>query len=95
MKTAAESANEVVPQLPSIVLDAQPLAAGLFDQIGLPSGGVLTGTSTGAGSGGGVGTGSGTGTGSGRGPGFGPGSGGGTGGGIYRPGGAVSAPRLI
>ena len=33
--------------------------------------------------------------GSGRGPGFGPGSGGGTGGGIYRPGGAVSAPRLI
>jgi protein TonB len=33
--------------------------------------------------------------GSGRGPGLGPGSGGGTGGGIYRPGGAVSTPRLI
>jgi TonB family protein len=46
-------------------------------------------------SGGGVGTGSGTGIGSGRGPGLGAGSGGGTGGGIYRPGGAVSAPRLI
>jgi periplasmic protein TonB len=51
--------------------------------------------STGPGAGGGVGTGSGTGIGSGRGPGLGAGSGGGTGGGIYRPGGAVSAPRLI
>jgi TonB family protein len=77
------------------VLDAKPLASGLFDQIGLPTGGVMSGTSTGPGSGGGVGTGFGTGIGSGRGPGFGPGSGGGTGGGIYRPGGAVSAPRLI
>jgi protein TonB len=42
-----------------------------------------------------VGSGNGTGIGSGSGPGLGPGSGGGTGGGIYRPGGAVSAPRLI
>ena len=95
LRTAAASAIEDVPPLPSIVLDAQPLASGLFEQIGLPTGGVVTGTSTGPGSGGGVGTGSGTGTGAGRGPGFGPGSGGGTGGGIYRPGGAVSAPRLI
>ena len=55
----------------------------------------MSGTSTGPGSGGGVGTGIGTGIGSGRGPGLGPGSGGGTGGGVYRPGGAVSAPRLI
>ncbi len=55
----------------------------------------MSGTSTGPGSGGGVGTGRGTGIGSGRGPGLGPGSGGGTGGGVYRPGGAVSAPRLI
>ena len=93
--TAAAPAVEDVPPLPSIVLDAKPLASGLFDQIGLPTGGVMSGTSTGPGSGGGVGTGSGTGMGSGRGPGFGPGSGGGTGGGIYRAGGAVSAPRLI
>jgi TonB family protein len=77
------------------VLDAKPLASGLFDQIGLPTGGVLSATSTGPGSGGGVGSGSGTGIGSGRGPGLGPGSGGGTAGGVYRPGGAVSAPRLI
>ena len=89
------AAIEDVPPLPSILLDAKPLASGLFDQIGLPTGAVMSGTSTGPGSGGGVGTGSGTGTGSGRGPGFGPGSGGGTGGGVYRAGGAVSAPRPI
>jgi periplasmic protein TonB len=93
--TAAAPAVADVPALPSIVLDAKPLAFGLFDQIGLPTGGVMSGTSTGPGSGGGVGTGIGTGIGSGRGPGLGPGSGGGTGGGIYRAGGAVSAPRLI
>jgi Gram-negative bacterial TonB protein C-terminal len=93
--TASAPAVEDVPSLPSIVLDAKPLASGLFDQTGLPTGGVMSGTSTGPGSGGGVGTGSGTGMGSGRGPGFGPGSGGGTGGGSYRAGGAVSAPRLI
>ena len=81
--------------VPAIVLDAKPLASGLFEQLGLPTGGVMSGTSTGPGSGGGVGTGTGTGLGSGRGPGMGPGSGGGTGGGIYRAGGAVSAPRLI
>ena len=81
--------------MPSIVLDATPLASGLFDQIGLPTGGVMSGASTGPGSGGGVGTGTGTGIGSGRGPGLGPGSGGGTGGGVYRPGGAVTGPRLI
>jgi len=84
-----------VPPLPSIVLDAKPLASGVLEQIGLPSGGVMSGMSTGAGSGGGVGTGSGTGIGAGRGPGLGPGSGGGTGGGVYRAGGSVSAPRLI
>jgi TonB family protein len=92
---AATSAIEDVPPLPSIVLDAKPLASGLFEQVGLPTGGVMSGTSTGSGSGGGVGTGTGTGIGPGRGPGFGPGSGGGTGGGVYRPGGAVSGPRLI
>jgi TonB family protein len=78
-----------------MVLDAKSLASGFFDQIGLPTGGVSSGTSTGPGSGGGVGTGRGTGVGAGDGPGLDPGSGGGTGGGIYRPGGAVSAPRLI
>ena len=93
--TAPAPAVEEVPLLPSIVLDAKPLASGLFDQIGLPAGGVMSGTSTGPGTGGGVGTGSGTGIGSGRGPGLGPGSGGGTGGGVYRAGGTVSAPRLI
>ena len=89
------SAPAVDPPLPSVVLDAKPLASGLFDQIGLPGGAVMSGTSTGPGSGGGVGTGIGTGIGSGQGPGLGPGSGGGTGGGVYRAGGAVSAPRLI
>ena len=77
------------------MLDAKPLASGLFEQIGLPTAGVLSGSSTGPGSGGGVGTGVGTGIGSGSGPGVGPGSGGGTGGGAYRPGGPISAPRLI
>jgi periplasmic protein TonB len=95
LTAASAPAVEDVPPLPSIVLDAKPLAAGLFEQIGLPASGVMSGTSTGPGSGGGVGTGSGTGIGSGRGPGLGPGSGGGTGGGVYRPGGAVSGPRLI
>jgi TonB family protein len=56
---------------------------------------VSSGTSTGPGSGGGVGTGSGTGIGPGAGAGIGAGSGGGTGGGLYRPGGSVTAPRLI
>ena len=86
---------ENVLAIPAVVLDAKPLSSGIFDQIGLPTGGVLSGASTGPGSGGGVGTGVGTGIGSGRGPGLGPGSGGGTGGGVYRPGGAVSGPRLI
>jgi protein TonB len=93
--TTASPAVEDVPPAPSIVLDAKPLASGIFDQIGLPSGAMVSGTSTGPGSGGGVGTGVGTGMGSGRGSGLGPGSGGGTGGGVYRAGGAVSAPRLI
>jgi TonB family protein len=92
---AAVPLVEDVPPLPAVVLDAQPMASGLFDQIGLPAGGVLSSTSTGPGSGGGVGSGSGTGIGSGQGPGLGPGSGGGTGGGVYRPGGAVSAPRVV
>jgi periplasmic protein TonB len=81
--------------MPALVLDALPLTSGAFNQIGLPVGGVLYGTSTGTGSGGGVGTGTGTGLGSGRGPGMGPGSGGGFGGGAYRPGAAVTAPRLL
>jgi TonB family protein len=82
-------------RLPGILLDAKPLASGSFDQIGLPTGGELDGSSTGSGSGGGVGTGVGTGSGAGSGPGIGPGSGGGMGGGIYRPGGGVSPPRVI
>ena len=79
----------------TLLLDARPLASGDVNQIGLPIGGVSDGTSTGPGSGGGVGTGVGTGIGSGRGPGVGAGSGGGVGGGVYRPGGKVTAPRLL
>ena len=93
--TAPSAPVETAPVLPSIVLEAKPLASGLDEQIGVPAGGVPSAPSTGSGSGGGVGTGSGTGIGSGRGPGLGPGSGGGSGGGVYRPGGAVSAPRVI
>ena len=93
--TASSPAVEDVPPAPSTVLDAKPLASGIFEQIGLPTGAIVSGTSIGPGSGGGVGTGVGTGMGSGDGPGLGPGSGGGTGGGVYRAGGAVSAPRLI
>jgi protein TonB len=81
--------------LPLLALDARPLAAGNIDQIGLLVGGVSYGTSTGPGSGGGAGTGTGMGIGPGTGPGVGPGSGGGIGGGAYRPGGSVSAPRLL
>jgi TonB family protein len=84
-----------VERLPQVLLDARPLASGTMDQPGLPVGGVSFGTSTGPGSGGGVGTGAGTGIGPGTGPGIGPGSGGGTGGGIYRPGGAVTSPRIL
>jgi TonB family protein len=80
---------------PAVLLDARPLASGNSDVFGLPVGGVSFGTSTGPGSGGGVGDGTGTGIGSGSGPGLGPGSGGGTGGGVYKPGGAVSPPRVI
>jgi TonB family protein len=94
-KNALAAPIEDVPTVPSIVLDAKPLASGTFDQIGLPTGTMLSGASTGPGSGGGVGSGIGTGIGSGRGPGLGPGAGGGAGGGVYRPGGTVSTPRLI
>jgi TonB family protein len=83
------------PALPGLLLDAKPLASGFVEQMGLPSGGVSFGTSTGPGSGGGVGSGTGTGIGAGRGPGLGDGVGGGTGGGVYRPGGSVTAPRLL
>lgn len=93
--TPAASPHPAPEDLPSVVLDAKPLASGFFDQSGLPASGVLSSPSTGPGSGGGVGSGSGTGIGSGRGPGMGPGSGGGTGGGVYRVGGGVSAPRVI
>ena len=81
--------------LPSVLLDAKPLASGTFEHPGLPAAINMSGTSAGPGSGGGVGTGVGTGIGPGRGPGLGPGSGGGTGGGVYRAGGNVTAPRLI
>jgi protein TonB len=91
--TAVRAAD--VTALSRVLLDAQPLAAGNIEQIGLPVGGVSFGTGTGPGSGGGVGEGVGTGIGPGRGPGIGPGSGGGMGGGVYRPGGAVTAPRVI
>ena len=84
-----------IDTLPPVLLDARPLASGTMEQTGLPVGGVSFGTSTGPGSGGGVGTGVGTGIGSGTGPGVGPGSGGGTGGGVYRPGGAVTSPRIL
>lgn len=93
-RPASTIEGDVAP-VASVVLDAKPLASGAFDQIGLPTGGVSFGTSTGPGSGGGVGTGTGTGIGSGDGPGLGPGSGGGIGGGRYRPGGVVTAPRVI
>jgi TonB family protein len=96
LASSASSAPVEDLSLPgSIVLDAKPLASGIFDQVGLPNGGVPAGTSTGPGSGGGVGTGIGVGIGPGRGPGLGPGSDGGTGDGVYRPGGAVSSPRVI
>jgi protein TonB len=84
-----------VEAAPALVLDAVPLASGTLEQSGLPIGGVSYGTSMGPGSGGGVGTGQGTGLGSGRGPGVEEGSGGGFGGGTYRPGGAVTPPRLL
>ena len=87
--------TEPIVSLPELVLDAAPLASGTIDQLGLPFGGVPTGSSLGPGTGGGVGDGIGTGIGSGRGPGYGDGSGGGMGGGVYRPGGSVSAPRVI
>ena len=93
--TAATPAPAPDVTLPSIVVEAVPLASGTVAHIGLPSMGVADSTSTGSGSGGGVGTGTGTGIGSGNGPGLGPGSGGGTGGGVYRPGAAVTAPRVI
>jgi protein TonB len=84
-----------ITTLPQVVLDAEPLASGNVEQVGLPVGGVSFGTSTGPGSGGGVGEGIGTGIGPGRGPGIGPGSGGGIGGGVYRPGGSVTPPRVM
>jgi len=92
---ATPSLLEEMSPLPSVVLDAKPLASGTVDQLGLPTGGVSFGTSTGPGSGGGVGTGVGTGIGPGRGPGIGPGSGGGIGGDAYHPGGAVTTPRVL
>ena len=92
---APSSTVDAVPPLPALVLDAVPLASGTRDVIGLPEGGVSYGISTGPGSGGGVGTGTGTGIGPGTGPGLGEGLGGGTGGDLYRPGGSVSAPRLL
>jgi TonB family protein len=81
--------------MPSVVLDARPMASGDDDQIGLPEGGVTFGTSTGPGSGGGLGDGEGTGIGRGRGPGIGEGSGGGIGGGVYRPGSGIAPPRVV
>jgi TonB family protein len=96
--TPPPRALETLDELPlprQLVLDALPQASGLLERLGLPLAGVPFGASQGPGSGGGVGDGAGTGIGSGSGPGLGPGSGGGTGGGAYRPGGAVTAPRVI
>jgi TonB family protein len=93
-KPSSESVPEVAP-LPPVLVDAKLLASGTTKQVGLPTGGATSGASTGPGAGGGVGTGFGTGIGSGTGPGIGPGFGGGIGGGVYRPGGAVTAPRVI
>lgn len=94
-KATSPSPVENVAVLPSIALDARPLASGVFADIGLPPDARFAGTSAGSGSGGGIGTGIGIGAGSGSGAGLGPGAGGGTGGGVYRAGGGVSAPRLI
>lgn len=91
----ADSKISIESSLPAVVLDAKPMASGIYDQIGLPIGGVTFGTSTGPGSGGGVGEGVGTGIGPGRGPGVGEGSGGGIGGGVYHPGSGVTPPRVI
>ena len=95
--SAAISSHEPDPVItvPSIVLDALPLASSSVEQLGLPSADVHVGASMGPGSGGGVGSGTGLGIGAGEGPGLGRGSGGGTGGGVYRAGGAVSAPRVL
>jgi len=95
MVTPASAALPPDALVPSLVVDAIPMAAGTTEQIGLPSTTAPLSGSTGAGSGGGVGTGVGSGIGPGQGPGLGPGSGGGTGGGTYRAGGAVTAPRVI
>jgi len=95
MPTPRETSAVLEEQPPAILLDARPLASGDSVAAGLPVGGVSYGTSQGPGSGGGVGSGVGTGVGPGREPGFGPGEGGGTGGGVYRPGGAVTTPRLL
>jgi TonB family protein len=94
-KSTSTAGTATETGFPQVLLDAKPLASGNVDEIGLPVGGVSYGTSTGPGSGGGVGEGVGTGIGPGRGPGLGDGSGGGTGGGVYRPGGSVTAPRVI
>jgi TonB family protein len=94
-KPITASADSALDPIPQLLLDAKPLASGTVDLIGLPDSGVTFGTSTGPGTGGGVGEGSGTGIGPGEGPGIGPGSGGGVGGGAYRPGGGVTAPRVI
>ena len=85
----------LAPRWAPVVMDTASLASGVFEQSGLPDRGPIVGTSTGPGSGGGVGTGHGTGIGSGSGPGVGPGRGGGAGGGVYRPGGSVTAPRVL
>jgi periplasmic protein TonB len=87
--------DDVAPPLPSIVIDAVPLASGVLEQTGVPSMSAPLAGSAGPGSGGGIGSGRGTGIGPGQGPGLGPGSGGGTGGGVYRVGGPVTAPRVI
>ena len=94
-RPASAVVTNTEPPLPPLLLDARPLAAGSVNQIGLLVGGISEGTSTGSGSGGGAGTGTGSGIGSGVGPGVGPGSGGGIGEGVYRPGGSVTAPRLL
>ena len=93
-KPAALTTDVIAPVEPlaGVVLDAKPLASGTSEQFGLPPVAFRRhidrpGFRRGAGTNrtGGPGTG----------PGIGPGSGGGIGGGVYRPGGSVTAPRVI
>ena len=92
---AAEQPKEATPPPQQLLLDARPLAAGTTFFAGLPDASPSLPFSQGPGVGGGVGDGTGSGIGPGAGPGIGSGSGGGFGGGAYRPGSAVTPPRVL